>query len=109
MFAIISSNGNQCKVMLNKEYDLENFELEKEDQKSVKFEEVMLISDEKKTLIGEPFIKGASVDAEIVDSGKGEKVTIFKFHSKKRYKRTLGHRQEYIRVKILKINEKNEK
>jgi len=52
---------------------------------------------------GEPFVKGAKVTCEVLDKGKGDKVTVFKFKKRKRYHRTRGHRQDITKIKVLKI------
>jgi large subunit ribosomal protein L21 len=108
MFAVLSVKGNQYKVNPSEEYKFELIEGKKGEK--VNFPEVLLISDEKKTIVGTPLVKGASVDAEIIENdAKDKKVRIFKFRAKKRYQRTAGHRQSYTVVKIIKINLPNEK
>lgn len=104
MFAVMSHKGNQYKVLPNKEYQIDLLELNP-DEKKINFSEVLLINDGKKTTVGNPFIEGASVEAEFVKNISDEKVEVFKFHSKKRYKKTLGHRQKYSIVKILNIKQ----
>jgi len=104
MFAIISINGNQHKVFPDKQYKVELKEPENFKDGKIVFDQVLLISDEK-TVVGTPIIKGASVEAEIVEPAvKDDKVLVFKFHAKKRYKRTRGHRQVVSLIKIVKIN-----
>ncbi len=102
MFAVVSLNGNQYKVMPEKEYDIAL--MAETDDKKIIFSEVMLVSDEKKVTVGTPFIKDAKVEAEILGETTGKKVVGTKFKAKKRYKRNLGHKQHYTRVKILSIN-----
>ena len=101
--AIIKTGGKQYEV---KEGDI--LKIEKIDKKAGDkfiFEEVLLISDKegKNIKIGDPFISGAKVHAEVIEQGKNKKVTVIKYKSKTRYKRTLGHRQNYTKVKITKI------
>ena len=103
MFAVISHNGNQHKFALEKEYDLDLGKDLTDADKKITFSEVMLISDDTKVTVGEPFISGASVEAEIIKFGLGEKTSSLKFHAKKRYTRHLGHRQASARIKIVKI------
>lgn len=102
MFAIISYKGNQYKVYPNTDCRIDLIADEKDSK--ISFSDVMLISDDSKTTVGEPYIKGATVEAEIQSNIAGKKVGVFKFHSKKRYTRNLGHRQKYTIVKIIKIN-----
>jgi len=103
MFAVIKHNGNQYKVMPDKECRIDF--ISDTQEKTIKFTEVLLISDEKKSTIGTPTISGAEVDAEIIGTVRGEKLTGIKFRPKKRYKRNLGHKQDYTLVKILSIKQ----
>jgi len=102
MFAVISVNNNQHKVEEGKTYKMSLFEYDLK-QKKVVFDKVMLISDEKDSKIGKPFIEKASVEAEVLGAKKTAKETATKFKAKKRYQRTFGHRQDYLEVKIVKI------
>jgi large subunit ribosomal protein L21 len=71
-------------------------------QKEVIFDKILFISGEK-SFIGTPYIKDAKVEAEVVTSGKGEKITVFKKKKRVKYRRTRGHRQEFTEVKINQI------
>ena len=102
MFAVVSLNGNQYKVSPEKEYDIAL--MGETEETKLTFGEVLLVSDDKKVTIGTPFIKDAKVEAEILGETVGKKVEAIKFKAKKRYKRNLGHKQHYTRVKILSIN-----
>lgn len=108
MFAIISHNGNQYQVSPDKVYSIDLIESDEKDKKIV-FSDVLLFSDDKKVLVGEPTLRNVNVEAEILGTVRGEKLTATKFHAKKRYKRNLGHRQSYTSIKVLKINLTNEK
>ncbi|MFH1171525.1 MAG: 50S ribosomal protein L21, partial [bacterium] len=57
----------------------------------------------KKVQIGTPLVAGAHVEASLVEHGKGKKVTVVKYKAKVRYRRKIGHRQQYTKVKIEKI------
>lgn len=99
MFAVVNNNGVQLRVELGKEYKIDLIESEK----SLEFGEVYLVDDDKETKVGTPFVEGAKVSATVVGAARGSKVTSLKFHAKKRYKRTKGHRQEYSVIKITDI------
>ena len=101
MFAIVAHNGKQYKFEVGKTYEIDLLDSE---EKKVVFDKVLLISDEKDTKVGNPEIKDAKVEAEFIDNIKDEKVNVFKFHAKKHYMRSNGHRQNYSRVKISSIN-----
>ncbi|MCX6811012.1 MAG: 50S ribosomal protein L21 [Candidatus Berkelbacteria bacterium] len=104
MFAIVSLAGKQFVAEVGKKIKIDT-KLESKDKK-VLLSEVLLISDEKKLELGKPVIFGASVDAEVTEEKKAEKVLVMKHHPKKRYRRTMGHRQDQTTLKILKINQK---
>lgn len=96
-------------VSPEREYDIDLVSDEDAKDKNIKFSEVLLISDDSKVTVGQPAIDGAVVEAEIVSEVREPKTTVLKFHSKKRYQRTLGHRARKTRIKILKINVKTKK
>jgi large subunit ribosomal protein L21 len=66
----------------------------------VTFGEVLLASDGDTITAGQPLVKGAEVQAEVVGHVKGEKIVIFKFKRRKNYRRKQGHRQRYTEVRV---------
>ncbi len=98
MFAVIKTGGKQYKVQQGDVLQVEKLGLEKET--TITFDEVLLIEDGKKTLIGTPFVDKAKVHAVIIENFKDDKVIIFKKKRRKQYRRTRGHRQELSRVRI---------
>ncbi len=102
MFAVIKTGGKQYTV---KEGDIFNIEKINSDINSkYSLEEVLLISDNDKVTVGSPFVKGASVEVEVLAHGKGDKVYIFKKKRRKDYRKRQGHRQQFTKVKVVKIN-----
>ena len=98
MYAIIESCGKQYKVA---EGDVVFFEkLDAEEGKKVTFDNVVLLSDDKKVEVGAPYVKGVKVEGKVVSHGKGKKILVYKYKAKKNYRRTQGHRQPYTKVKI---------
>lgn len=77
--------------------------LEIEDGKEVTFAEVLLWEKDGKITIGTPFIEGAKVKGRVLAQTKGDKLIIFKYKPKKRYKRKIGHRQKHTQVEITSI------
>ena len=108
MYAIIEACGKQYKVSKG---DVVFFEkLDAEEGKTVKFDKVILISDEgKKVEVGAPYVKGAKVEGKVVAHGKGKKIIVFKYKAKKNYRRKQGHRQPYTKVEITSIKVAAEK
>jgi large subunit ribosomal protein L21 len=92
MFAVIKSGGRQYKVSVGEKLEVNRLPVDVGDQ--VRFEEVLLISDADKTFVGSPLINDAMVLATADEQGRGEKLIVFKYKSKKRYRHKRGHRQE---------------
>lgn len=66
----------------------------------VELDKVLLVSDEGKITSGRPFIEGAKVVATVVGAGLGKKVVVYKFKAKTRYRKKMGHRQQYTKLAI---------
>jgi len=77
---------------------------ETEIDKTNKIDEVLLTVDEKKVKVGTPNVSGAFVEYQIVNNYQGEKIDVFKFKSKSRYRRSMGFRAQLTDIKITKIN-----
>lgn len=92
MFAVIKSGGRQYKVSVGQ--TLEVNRLAVEDGAQITFDEVLLIADEDTSMIGAPFVDNAQVLATAVKQARGEKLIVFKYKAKKRYRHKRGHRQE---------------
>ena len=61
------------------------------------------MGDDKKAEIGTPTVKGAKVEAKVLEQGRGKKIIVFKYHAKTRYRKKKGHRQPFTEVEIIKI------
>ncbi len=92
MFAVIKSGGRQYKVAVGQ--TLEVNRLLVEDGAQVKFEEVLLISDVDRSMVGTPLVDNAVVLATATRQSRGEKLIVFKYKPKKRQRHRRGHRQE---------------
>ena len=101
MYALIEACGKQYKV---KEKDVVFFEkLDVEEGKKVTFDKVILVSDNGKVQVGNPYVKGVKVEGKVVSHGKGKKIIVFKMKAKKNERRKQGHRQPYTKVEITAI------
>lgn len=99
MYAVIASGGKQYKVKVDDYVDVEL--LDGEVGKEVVFDKVLAIGEEQGSLeVGAPVVAGATVKGEIVDIFRGQKIVVFKMKRRKSYRRTRGHRQNYMRIKI---------
>ena len=106
MFAVIRTGGKQYKVAANDILSVEK--LEGDVGSTLTLSEVLLVGgDSPKT--GLPLVAGASVEAEILEQGKGDKVIAFKKKRRKNTHRKRGHRQFFTKVKITAIHAKHEK
>lgn len=101
MLAVIKTGGKQYLVKENDRIRIEK--IEGEEGNSVKFSEVLFLSDDKNTKIGNPLIKGAVVEGKVLRQGKARKVWGIKHKPKKRYKIKFGHRQQFTEIRITKI------
>ena len=101
MYALIEACGKQYKV---EEKDVVFFEkLDVEEGKKVTFDKVILVSDNGKVQVGNPYVKGVKVEGKVVSHGKGKKIIVFKMKPKKNERKKQGHRQPYTKVEITSI------
>jgi large subunit ribosomal protein L21 len=99
MYAIIETGGKQYRAEEGEEIDVELLHT----TGPVVFDRVVLFMDGAKTHLGAPHVAHCKVHAEVIGESKGPKVIAFKYKKCKNYRRTVGHRQKYSRVKITKI------
>jgi large subunit ribosomal protein L21 len=98
MYAVVEIAGRQYKVAAN---DRVNIPLNGEQPGTkLTFERVLLVGDDKKVTVGSPTVKGARVQATILEHGREDKIIVFKKKKRKGYRVTRGHRQGYTRVEI---------
>lgn len=103
MYAVIATGGKQYRV---KEGDVLRIEkMPGNVGESLAFDKVLLLSDGNELTIGDPTVSNASVNARIVEQGKGKKVLVFKYKRRKRYRRKQGHRQPFTAVQIDSISQ----
>jgi len=100
MYAIIEACGRQYKVQKGETVYFEKLE---EKGKKVSFDKVIMVSEDKKVQVGNPYVAGVKVEGKVIDHGKGKKVLVFKYKPKKNERKTKGHRQEYTKVEITSI------
>jgi large subunit ribosomal protein L21 len=98
--AVIRTGGKQYRVSEGDTLKVELLPGNPGDE--VQFSEVLLVSGDTQK-IGAPLVAGASVKAQILNQDRGERLVVFKFKRRKRYKRQNGHRQYLTAVKITSI------
>lgn len=101
-YAIIETGGKQYRVSVGDRLSVEKLDVE--DGGSVTFDKVLLVGGRGETRVGAPTVDGASVSATVEETYRGEKIVVFKFKPKKRYRRRTGHRQTLTRLNITAIN-----
>jgi large subunit ribosomal protein L21 len=97
MFAVVRTGGKQYKVAQDDILTIEK--VAGEAGGALKLDEVLLIGGET-VKTGAPLVAGASVSAEILEQGKGEKVIAFKKRRRQNSHRKRGHRQSFTKIKI---------
>ncbi len=101
MYAIIRDRGMQYRVEEGQVVELALMNADVGSQ--VELGEVLMIGGGDKVTVGSPLVSGAKVLAKVVGNSKGEKIIVFKYKNKKRYRRRTGHRQQYTKVSISQI------
>jgi len=106
-FAVIKTGGKQYKVSKGTVVSVEKIKKTGKDEyikgDKLSFDKVLLVDNDKDTTIGTPYIKGAKVDAQIMEVGRARKILVIKYKQKSRYLRRNGHRQPFFKVKITAI------
>lgn len=102
MYAVFKSGGKQHRVEAGEILKLEKIEIET--GQNVNFDQVMLVADGDSVNIGEPYLAGGQVSAEVVSHGRAKKINILKFKRRKHHLKQMGHRQWYTEVKITGIS-----
>ena len=98
MYAIIATGGKQYKVTKDEVLKIET--LNSDVGALVEFDQVLMLVDGDKVDIGKPYLDKTKVICEVVEHGRGEKITIIKFRRRKHYMKKQGHRQNFTAVKI---------
>ena len=101
MYALVEILGKQYKAQEGATLKVDKIDMES--GKELEFDTVVAIADGEKSVFGTPYVDGAKVVATLGDMVKGEKIKIFKFHRRKGYRRTQGHRQKYSMLTIKEI------
>ena len=97
MYAIIQTGGQQYRVQQGDVIFVDKLDLAQD--ATVDFD-VLLLGREDGVTVGKPLVPGAKVNAKVLGQVKGEKIIVFKYKSKKNYRRKQGHRQPYTKLEI---------
>ena len=102
MYAVVTTGGKQYRVEAGSELVIER--LAADAGASFTFDRVLLVGDGEAVTIGTPTVDGASVTGTVLGEELGPKLIIFKFKQKATYRRTRGHRQHLVRVRVDEIS-----
>ncbi len=100
MFAIVESGGKQYRVAEGDVLRLEKLEAEAGSEVELP---VLLFSGDDAVKVGAPNVEGATVKAEVIGHGRGDKIDVYKFKAKTNYRRHIGHRQQFTEVRITSV------
>lgn len=101
MYAIVNINGIQTRVTPDEVLTVAR--LTGEPGQKLTFENVLLLANGDSISVGQPYVKGASLLAEVIDHVRGPKLKIFKFKRRRAYRRRKGHRDEQTRIRVTAI------
>lgn len=99
--AVLITGGKQYLVKEGDIIEVEKIEGEKDQE--VLFDKVLLFYDTKEAVIGTPYVENVKIKGQILEQAKRKKIIILKFRRKTRYKLKKGHRQPFLKIKILQI------
>ena len=100
--AVIETGGKQYLVSPKDKVTIEKLKTKKGD--SLVFDKVLLVAEGEKVSVGKPYISGAQVQALVLDQKRSDKLVVFKYRAKSRYRRKYGHRQDQTVVEIESIS-----
>ena len=98
MYALVEIKGKQYRAEKGSLLKVDRFDSEA--GKEMEFESVLFVSDDKKTRVGQPFVKGVKVKAVVEEHGRDKKILVFKYKKRKNYRRTRGHRQHFTMLRV---------
>ena len=101
IYAIIETGGKQYRVNQGQTLDVDNLNII--EGETVELDKVLVIGDEKNTTVGAPNVAGAKVTATSKGTVRGDKIIVYKFKSKVRFRKKTGHHQLFTRLAIDKI------
>ena len=100
-FAVIETGGKQYRVSAGQKLKVEKLNADAGD--SFVFDKILLTVDGDKVAVGTPFIDDEKVSAKVVKQARERKKIVFRYHSKTRYRKKKGHRQQFTEVEIVSV------
>ena len=101
MFAIVETGGKQYKVIPGQKLKVEKLEVAT--GANLTLDKVLLVADGEDVKVGTPYLEGVRVETKVLSQARHDKVIVFKYHSKTRYKKKKGHRQHYTELEVMSV------
>ena len=101
LYAIAETSGEQFWFEVNRYYDIDRLNAKEKDK--ITLENVLLLKDKNSINIGNPYVKDAKIELEVISHKRDKKILVYKMRPKKKTRRKMGHRQELTRVMVKSI------
>lgn len=101
MYAVVETGGKQYRVSVGDKLKVDKLDVEK--GASIELDRVLVVANDGDVQVGAPLLDGTAVGATVVDQGKHDKIKVYKFKRRKKYRKTQGHRQQYTELEITSI------
>ena len=102
LYAIAETSGQQFWFEVDKYYDIDRLNAKEKDK--ITIDKILLIKDKDNILLGQPYVKNAKIELEVVSHKRDKKIIVYKMRPKKKTRRKMGHRQELTRVMVKSIS-----
>ena len=101
LYAIAETSGQQFWFEVDKYYDIDRLNAKEKDK--ITIDKILLIKDKDNISLGQPYVKNAKIELEVVSHKRDKKIIVYKMRPKKKTRRKMGHRQELTRVMVKSI------
>jgi len=98
MYAIVKINGVQTRVAPDEVLEVQRLAGQPGDK--LTFDQVLMVADGDTIAVGQPYVKGATLKAELLEHFRGPKIRVFKFKRRREYRKRRGHRDERTRIRV---------
>ncbi len=102
LYAIAETSGQQFWFEVDKYYDIDR--LNAKEKEKITIDKILLIKDKDNISLGQPYVKNAKIELEVVSHKRDKKIIVYKMRPKKKTRRKMGHRQELTRVMVRSIS-----
>ncbi len=103
MYAVVETGGKQYKVSVGDKLKVEKLDVDA--GSTIELDRVLMVANDGDLTLGTPLVDGTSVAATVLAQGRGEKIKVYKFKRRKKYRRTQGHRQSFTELEITSIGD----